>query len=67
MRVGAKLLKLGFYENLKDLFVKLANPRKFKLMEFFYEVSSESLIGIGGSRQALELAGVGGERVFAIN
>jgi len=67
LRVGAKLLKLSFYENLKDLFVKLANPRKFKLMEFFYEVSPEFLKGIGGSRQALELAGVGGERVFAIN
>ena len=67
MREGAKLLKLGFYENLKDLFVKLANPRKFKLMEFFYEVSPEFLKGIGGSRQALELAGVDGERVFAIN
>jgi len=67
LRVGAKLLKLGFYENLKVLFVKLANPRRFKLMEFFYEVSPESLKGIGGSKQALELAGVDGERVFAIN
>ena len=63
MRVGEFLLKLNFYENLKVLFAKLCNPRRFKLMEFFYEVSPESLtIRIGGSRQVLLPAGVGGER-----
>ncbi len=67
LRIGAKLLKLGFYENLKVLFVKLANPKRFKLMEFFYKVSSESLKGIGGSKQGKDPAGVDGERVFAIN
>jgi IS605 OrfB family transposase len=68
LRVGAKLLRLGFYENLKVLFVKLANPRRFKLMEFFYKVSSEPLkIEVGGSRRALKPAGVDGERVFAIS
>ena len=67
LRVGAKLLRLGFYENLKVLFVKLCNPRRFKLMEFFYKVSPKSLKGIGSSRQGLDPAGVDGERVFAIN
>jgi len=67
LRVGAKLLRLGFYGSLKVLFVKLANPRRFKLIEFFYKVSSESLLGIGGSRQAIELAGVDGGRVFAFS
>ena len=67
LRVGAKLLKLGFYENLKVLFVKLANPRRFKLKEFFYEVSPKFLKGIGGSRQGKDPAGVDGERVFAIS
>jgi IS605 OrfB family transposase len=43
LRVGAKLLRLEFYEDLKVLFVKLANPRRFKLMEFFYEVFREPL------------------------
>ena len=65
LRVGAKLLRLSFYENLKVVFIKLCNPKKFKLMEFFYKVSPESLEWIGGSRQALELAGVDGERVFS--
>ncbi|WP_304092946.1 hypothetical protein [Hydrogenobacter thermophilus] len=36
MRVGAKLLKLRFYENLKILFIKLCNPVKFKLVDFLY-------------------------------
>jgi IS605 OrfB family transposase len=40
LRVGAKFLILGFYGNLKVLFVKLANPKRFKLIEFFYEVWS---------------------------
>ncbi len=49
IRVGAKLLRLRFYEDLKVLFVKLCNPRRLKLMELLYEVSTESLIlGIGG-------------------
>jgi len=43
LRVGESLLRLKFFENLKVLFVKLCNPRKFKLMEFFYEVSPKSL------------------------
>jgi len=68
LRVGAKLLKLGFYENLKVLFIKLCNPRRFKLMDFFYEVSPESLYGIGGSRQGRNIpAGVGGETLFTIS
>jgi IS605 OrfB family transposase len=51
LRVGAKLLKLSFYDNLKVLFVKLCNPVKLKLMDFFYKVSPKSLFGIGGSKQ----------------
>jgi IS605 OrfB family transposase len=43
LRVGAKLLKLGFYECLKVLFAKLANPRRFKLTEFFYEAQRAEL------------------------
>jgi len=67
LRVGEYLLRLSFYNNLKVLFVKLCNPKRFKLMEFFYEVSPESLtIRIGGSRQVLLPAGVGGERNFSI-
>jgi len=63
LRVGESLLRLKFFENLKVLFVKLCNPRRFKLMEFFYKVSPESLtIGIGGSRQVLLPAGMNGER-----
>ena len=65
LRIGAKLLRLRFYENLKVLFVKLCNPRRFKLMEFFYKVSPESLKGIGGSKQDKDPAGVDGERVFS--
>ncbi|WP_304091644.1 hypothetical protein [Hydrogenobacter thermophilus] len=49
MRVGAKLLKLGFYENLKSFFVKLCNPVRLKLIELLYKVSPESL-RIGSSR-----------------
>ncbi|RTZ70539.1 MAG: hypothetical protein DSZ30_00605, partial [Aquificaceae bacterium] len=66
LRVGAKLLRLSFYGDLKVLFVKLCNPRRFKLMEFFYKVSPESVKWIGGSRHALERAGMNGERVFTI-
>nr|WP_281347189.1 IS200/IS605 family accessory protein TnpB-related protein [Thermosulfurimonas marina] len=59
LRVGAKLLKLSFYENLKILFIKLCNPVRFKLVDFLYlQVSSESLYGIGGSRREV-LAPVG--------
>ncbi len=54
MRVGAKLLKLGFYENTKILFVKLCNPLKLKLMDFFYKVSPKSL-WIGDSKQGVLL------------
>ncbi len=43
LRVGAKLLRLGFYENLKVLFIKLCNPVRLKLVEFIYKVSPESL------------------------
>ena len=43
LRVGAKLPKLGFYEDLKTFFVKLCNPKRFKLYDFFFKVSSESL------------------------
>ncbi len=49
LRVGAKLLRLGFYENLKILFIKLCNPVRLKLMELFFKVTPESLLGIGGS------------------
>ncbi|RTZ61366.1 MAG: transposase [Gammaproteobacteria bacterium] len=66
LRVGAKLLRLSFYGNLKVLFVKLCNPRRFKLMEFFYKVSPESVKWIGGSRHALERARMNGERAFTI-
>ncbi len=52
LRVGAKLLKLNFYDNLKVLLVKLCNPIKLKLIDFLYKVSPESL-WIGGSRQGL--------------
>ena len=55
LRVGAKLLRLGFYENLKELFIKLCNPVRLKLMELFFKVTPESLFGIGGSRQGLSL------------
>ncbi len=53
LRTGAKLLKLNFYDNLKVLLVKLCNPVKLKLIDFFYKVSPKSLIGIGGSKQGL--------------
>ncbi len=36
LRVGAKLLRLGFYENLKILFIKLCNPVRLKLVGFTY-------------------------------
>ena len=49
LRVGAKLLRLGFYENLKVLFIKLCNPVRLKLVGFIYQVSPESLrIGSSG-------------------
>lgn len=55
LRVGAKLLKLTFYDNLKVLFIKLCNPARLKLMELFFKVTSKSLqiVGIGGSRQEI--------------
>ncbi len=56
LRVGVKLPKLNFYDNLKVLFTKLCNPIKLKLMDFFYKVSPESL-GIRSSKQGLYLAG----------
>ncbi|ACN98326.1 putative transposase ORF_B [Sulfurihydrogenibium azorense Az-Fu1] len=49
IRVGAKLLRLRFYENLKTFFIKLCNPVKLKLIDLFYKVSPESL-RIGSSR-----------------
>ncbi|WP_245596344.1 RNA-guided endonuclease InsQ/TnpB family protein [Sulfurihydrogenibium subterraneum] len=57
MRVGAKLLKLGFYESLKIFFVKLCNPVRLKLIDFFYKVSSESMWIGGSKREVLALAG----------
>lgn len=50
IRVGAKLLRLRFYENLKTFFIKLCNPVRLKLIDLFYKVSPESL-RIGSSRQ----------------
>jgi len=48
LRVGESSLRL--IENLKLLVIKLCNPIKFKLIEFFYKVSPESLSrGIGSS------------------
>jgi len=47
LRKGAKLLRLGFYENLKILFIKLCNPVRLKLMELFFKVTFKSLL-IGG-------------------
>jgi len=58
LRVGAKLLKLDFYEDLKTLFVKLCNPVRLKLMDLFFKVTSESFLGIGGSRHGLSLGTV---------
>ena len=55
LRVGAKLLRLGFYENLKILFIKLCNPVRLKLMDLFFKVTPESLLGIGGSSCGLSL------------
>ena len=49
LRVGAKLLKLGFYEDLRTLFIKLCNPVRFKLMELLFKVTPESHLRIGGS------------------
>jgi IS605 OrfB family transposase len=53
LRVGAKLPRLNFYEDSKILFVKLCNPMRLKLMDLFFKVTSESLLGIGGSRQGI--------------
>ncbi|RLJ70429.1 IS605 OrfB family transposase [Hydrogenivirga caldilitoris] len=54
LRAGAKLLRLSFYENLRVLFTKLCNPVRFKLVDFLYlQVSPESLLGIGGSKQGV--------------
>ncbi len=50
LRVGAKLHVLNFYNNLKVLFIKLCNPFRFKLIDFLYQVSPESL-WIGSSKQ----------------
>ena len=55
LRLGAKLLRLGFYENLKVLFIKLCNPVRLKLMDLFFKVTPESLLGIGGSNNGLSL------------
>ena len=55
LRVGAKLPRLGFYENPKVFFIKLCNPVRFKLMELFFKVTPESLLGIGGSSNGLSL------------
>ena len=55
LRVGAKLLRLGFYKNLKILFIKLCNPVRLKLMDFFFKVTPESLLGIGSSNNGLSL------------
>ncbi len=51
LRVGAKLLELSFYRNLKVLFIKLCNPVRLKLMDLFFKVTPESLLGIGGSSE----------------
>jgi len=48
LRVGAKLPKVSFYKDLKVLFVKLCNPVRLRLMELFFKVTPESLLGIGG-------------------
>jgi len=53
LRVGAKLPELGFYRNLKVLFIKLCNPVRLKLMDLFFKVTPESLMGIGGSSEGL--------------
>ncbi len=58
LRVGAKLLKLEFYEDLKTVFIKLCNPVRFKLMDLFFKVTPESLLGIGGSNVGLSLRAV---------
>ena len=58
LRVGAKLPKLSFYEDLKVLFVKLCNPVRLKLMDLFSKVTPKSLLGIGGSNNGLSLGTV---------
>jgi len=50
-RVGENSPRL--IKNLKLLFIKLCNPVKYKLIDFLYKVSPESLIGIGSSSSLL--------------
>jgi len=67
IRKGAKLLKLQVYDNLKLLFKKLCNPKRFKLWEWIYRrekvfpellMSEEALIsGVGGRAQVWRPAG----------
>lgn len=49
LRIGLKQKVLGFYENLKVVFIKLCNPTKLRLIDFIYKVSPGSL-WIGSSR-----------------
>jgi len=62
MRKGAKLLKLDIYNNLKVLFKKLCNPKRFKLWEWIYrkeKVFPELLmLGVGGRERRWSSAGV---------
>jgi len=51
LRKGAELLKLSWYDNLKVVFKKLCNPKRFKLWDWVYQkVFPELLLsGVGGS------------------
>jgi putative transposase len=66
LRIGAKLLRLNFYQNLKVFFVKLCNPKRFRLIEFFYKVSPESLTIAPRLSARVNTNEVDGESVFAI-
>jgi len=68
MRVGAKLLELKLYENLKILKLKLCNPIKLKLMELFNKVSPESIRIRGSSEEFISsLGNLGTEKLSYLN
>ncbi len=60
LRVGVKLLKLDFYNNLKVLFTKLCNPLKLKLVDFFVIAKKDLkyvetiLEEVGGKKQLIK-------------
>lgn len=61
LRKGAELLKLSWYDDLKLVFKKLCNPKRFRLWDWVYkQVFPESLFntGIRGSYAGIIPAGV---------